>query len=255
MKWSRSFGQLEGFIKVYSDCENTPSWSSSSVPGRQQSRTVRRRLWPTEPAPAEAARLRIVFRCSMTRDNNALWNCGNLAAGTQGPSDGFRPRDFQRPVGARFAGLRSRHGLQRASTGRAGPQRPPQARGALRSGRSHRQPRGPSRRSARRVCLPAQRPGMAGSDNPGRQRPFEHRRQRGRLGNRHSSSWSSAPRPVTPPAPRRRLPPACGRPTPSADARGCRTPSTPRSPARPRTRRATPEDTPPRTSATATAAR
>ena len=25
VRWSRSFGQLEGFIKVYSDCENTPS--------------------------------------------------------------------------------------------------------------------------------------------------------------------------------------------------------------------------------------
>ena len=148
------------------------------------------------------------------------------------------------------------------------PARPPA--GVHRPGRSTAPPAGPWRPPVRseppaapmpvspfgKTRVPSrQRPGMAGSDNPGRQQPFEHRRQRGRLGNRHSSSWSSAPQPVTPPAPRRRLRPACGRPTPSADARGCRTPSTPRSPARPRTRRATPEDTPPRTSATATAAR
>ena len=35
-----------------------------------------------------------------------------------------RPRDFQRPVGARLADLRSRRDAQRASTGRADPQRP-----------------------------------------------------------------------------------------------------------------------------------
>ena len=57
------------------------------------------------------------------------------------------------------------------------------------------------------------------------------------------------------PAPRRRLRPACARRGPNAAARGCRTSSTPRSPARPRTRRPVREDTPPRTSATATAAR
>ena len=60
---------------------------------------------------------------------------------------------------------------------------------------------------------------------------------------------------LTPHAPRRRLRQACVRQEPSADAHGCRTSSTSRSPARPRTRRPVREDTRPRTSATATAAR
>ena len=39
LKWSRSFGQVEGFGKVYSGCEVKPSWSScpanaDKIPGR-----------------------------------------------------------------------------------------------------------------------------------------------------------------------------------------------------------------------------
>ncbi len=39
VKWSRSFGQVEGFGKVYSGCEVKPSWSScpanaDKIPGR-----------------------------------------------------------------------------------------------------------------------------------------------------------------------------------------------------------------------------
>ena len=50
-----------------------------------------------------------------------LWESRGLGAGTDG-SD--RPRDFQRPVGARRADLRMQYDAPRASTGRAGPQRP-----------------------------------------------------------------------------------------------------------------------------------
>ena len=57
-------------------------------------------------------------------NDDALWNCGNLAALGAGMMDSGRPRDFQRPVGARFADLRIGHDADRASTGRAVPQRP-----------------------------------------------------------------------------------------------------------------------------------
>ena len=50
-----------------------------------------------------------------------LWESRGPNAGMGGND---RPRDFQRPVGARLADLRSRRDAQRASTGRADPQRP-----------------------------------------------------------------------------------------------------------------------------------
>ena len=56
-------------------------------------------------------------------DDDALWGCGNLAAGTAGTSGGARPRDFRGRVGARFAHGRIRCHAARASTRPAGPQR------------------------------------------------------------------------------------------------------------------------------------
>ena len=61
-----------------------------------------------------------------------LWESRGRDAGI---GDGDRPRDFQRPVGARCAALRSRRDAPRASTGRAGPQRPAGIRCAVRPGR------------------------------------------------------------------------------------------------------------------------
>ena len=62
--WSRWFGQLEGLVKVYSDCESTPS--SSSAPAL----TGGCHGWH------EAGSYPVI-------DDDALWNCGNLAAGAQ----------------------------------------------------------------------------------------------------------------------------------------------------------------------------
>ena len=47
VRWSRSFGPFEGFVKVYSGCETTPSSS----------------VWYL-----------------IIDDDEALWSCGNLAA-------------------------------------------------------------------------------------------------------------------------------------------------------------------------------
>ena len=63
--WSRWFGQLEGLVKVYSDCEITPS--SSSAPAL----TGGCHGWH------EAGSYPIID------NDDALWNCGNLAAGAQ----------------------------------------------------------------------------------------------------------------------------------------------------------------------------
>ena len=65
MTWSRWFGQLEGLVKVYSDCESTPS--SSSAPAL----TGGCHGWH------EAGSYPVID------DDDALWNCGNLAAGAQ----------------------------------------------------------------------------------------------------------------------------------------------------------------------------
>ena len=62
---SRWFGQLEGLVKVYSDCEITPS--SSSAPAL----TGGCHGWH------EAGSYPVID------DDDALWNCGNLAAGAQ----------------------------------------------------------------------------------------------------------------------------------------------------------------------------
>ena len=63
------------------------------------------------------------FACESSTRKNAvdLWESRGLGAGAGG-SD--RPRDFQRPVGARRADPRMRRDADRASTGRAGPQHP-----------------------------------------------------------------------------------------------------------------------------------
>ena len=63
--WSRWFGQLEGLVKVYSDCEITPS--SSSAPAL----TGGCHGWH------DAGSYPVID------DDDALWNCGNLAAGAQ----------------------------------------------------------------------------------------------------------------------------------------------------------------------------
>ena len=63
LTWSRWFGQLEGLVKVYSDCEITPS--SSSAPAL----TGGCHGWH------EAGSYPVID------DDDALWNCGNLAAG------------------------------------------------------------------------------------------------------------------------------------------------------------------------------
>ena len=65
LTWSRWFGQLEGLVKVYSDCESTPS--SSSAPAL----TGGCHGWH------EAGSYPVID------DDDALWNCGNLAAGAQ----------------------------------------------------------------------------------------------------------------------------------------------------------------------------
>ena len=65
LTWSRWFGQLEGLVKVYSDCEITPS--SSSAPAL----TGGCHGWH------EAGSYPVID------DDDALWNCGNLAAGAQ----------------------------------------------------------------------------------------------------------------------------------------------------------------------------
>ena len=66
LTWSRWFGQLEGLVKVYSDCEITPS--SSSAPAL----TGGCHGWH------EAGSYPVI-----DDDDDALWNCGNLAAGAQ----------------------------------------------------------------------------------------------------------------------------------------------------------------------------
>ena len=65
LTWSRWFGQLEGLVKVYSDCEITPS--SSSAPAL----TGGCHGWH------DAGSYPVID------DDDALWNCGNLAAGAQ----------------------------------------------------------------------------------------------------------------------------------------------------------------------------
>ena len=65
LTWSRWFGQLEGLVKVYSDCEITPS--SSSAPAL----TGGCHGWH------EAGSYPVID------DDDALWSCGNLAAGVQ----------------------------------------------------------------------------------------------------------------------------------------------------------------------------
>ena len=65
--WSRWFGQLEGLVKVYSDCEITPSSSSAPAPAL----TGGCHGWH------EAGSYPIID------NDDALWNCGNLAAGAQ----------------------------------------------------------------------------------------------------------------------------------------------------------------------------
>ena len=61
------FGQLEGLVKVYSDCEITPSSSSAPAPAL----TGGCHGWH------EAGSYPIID------NDDALWNCGNLAAGAQ----------------------------------------------------------------------------------------------------------------------------------------------------------------------------
>ena len=63
----RWFGQLEGLVKVYSDCEITPSSSSAPAPAL----TGGCHGWH------EAGSYPIID------NDDALWNCGNLAAGAQ----------------------------------------------------------------------------------------------------------------------------------------------------------------------------
>ena len=60
-------GQLEGLVKVYSDCEITPSSSSAPAPAL----TGGCHGWH------EAGSYPIID------NDDALWNCGNLAAGAQ----------------------------------------------------------------------------------------------------------------------------------------------------------------------------
>ena len=103
--WSRWFGQLEGLVKVYSDCEITPS--SSSAPAL----TGGCHGWH------EAGSYPVI-----DDDDDALWNCGNLAAGAQAWAAALAREIPQRPVGARLAFLRIQRDGERASTGRAGPQ-------------------------------------------------------------------------------------------------------------------------------------
>ena len=67
LTWSRWFGQLEGLVKVYSDCEITPSSSSAPAPAL----TGGCHGWH------EAGSYPIID------NDDALWNCGNLAAGAQ----------------------------------------------------------------------------------------------------------------------------------------------------------------------------
>ena len=68
---------------------------------------------------------RFVFSIDHSQDEDALWECGNLAAPAQAWAAAIRPRDFQGPVDARFADLQIQHNVDRASTGPALPQRPP----------------------------------------------------------------------------------------------------------------------------------
>ena len=71
LTWSRWFGQLEGLVKVYSDCEITPS--SSSAPAL----TGGCHGWH------EAGSYPVIDDDDDDDDDDALWNCGNLAAGAQ----------------------------------------------------------------------------------------------------------------------------------------------------------------------------
>ena len=81
------FGQLEGFIKVYSGCESCPRGlrppcRRATAPGGTAPVVA-----DDEPAPAPggAQRNGRPRSCPMRddQDDNALWDCGNLAAGTQ----------------------------------------------------------------------------------------------------------------------------------------------------------------------------
>ena len=187
---------------------------------------------------------------------------------------GARPRDFQRPVGARLSSLRIQRDGERASTGRAGPHR--------RVGHGARSAHALTASSfsmnwngAGAGQRPAHRRGPVLRKGPelgqGGPRLVNHAPRLPCLPRSPAAATVVTasvvaampavvvPRPAarvfTPPAPRGRLRPACVRRAPSADARRCRMSSIPRSPARPQTRPPVREDTPLRTSATARAAR
>ena len=189
MKWSRLFGQFEGFDKVYPCCEVTPSSSRLIIAkmmtavGVWESRGPRRRLG-RQRSPARFPRA-----------------CGRPP---RRPSDPARRRP----------------GVHRPGTSTA-------RRGDAATAPVMRCPL-PQRADSATTCS-RRTPAVIGSDRGVRM--------------------------LMPHAPRRRLRPGCVPQEPSADVRGCRTSSTLRSPARPRTRRTAREDTQPRTSATATAAR
>ena len=265
MRWSRLFGQLEGFIKVYSGCESCPRGlrppcRRATAPGGTAPVVADDE---PDPAPGGAQRNGRPRSCPMRddQDDNALWDCGNLAAGMQASATAI---------------------AREISNGLWAPAAPPCGTGAMPRGR----PQAGQAHSAPRGYATPSDPAGAAATTRGAKGNLPARQVRVRLrvepaapardvssstlhGNGRSNSAAgkagtrqptpAPPRPavrrVTPPAPRHTLRPACVRPTPSADARGCRTSSTPQSPARPRTRRAIREDTPPRTSATATAVR
>ena len=242
-----------------------PSWSSSPCRRAAATGGTAPVVADDEPAPAPggAQRNGRPRSCPMRddQDDNALWDCGNLAAGTQASATAI---------------------AREISNGLWAPAAPPCGAGAMPRGR----PQAGQAHSAPRGYATPSDPAGAAATTRGAKGNLPARQVRVRLrvepaapardvssstlhGNGRSNSAAgkagtrqptpAAPRPavrrITPPAPRHTLRPACVRPTPSADARGCRTASTPQSPARLRTRRATREDTPLRTSATATAAR
>ena len=240
-----------------------PSWSSSPCRRAAATGGTAPVVADDEPAPAPggAQRNGRPRSCPMRddQDDNALWDCGNLAAGTQASataiareiSNGlWAPAAPPCGTGAMPRGRPQAGQAHSAPRGYATPSDPAGAAAPRREGKSP-GTAGPCS-SARRTAAPARDVSSSTLHGNGRSNSAA-----GKAGTRQPTP--AAPRPavrrITPPAPRHTLRPACVRPTPSADARGCRTSSTPQSPARPRTRRAIREDTPPRTSATATAVR
>ena len=81
MRWSRSFGPLEGFVKVYSGSEITPSSS----------------VWYL-----------------MIDDDEALWSCGNLAA----PTQAWAAAIFREISNGRWAPASPRSGVGTTFSGR-----------------------------------------------------------------------------------------------------------------------------------------